>query len=84
MINKIRVWHRYYSMWFWRVFYEDCEMKWMGEKWSDRYFNFIDWIASFAICLCIFHEAINDQCGKPEHRYCWMCGAPTPNWTTVD
>jgi hypothetical protein len=24
------------------------------------------------------HDVINDHCGKPEHRYCWICRTTTP------
>jgi hypothetical protein len=34
------------------------------------------------ICHYEGHVVVNDQCNKPEHRYCAVCNAPMPNEPT--
>lgn len=29
-------------------------------------------------CRIVGHRVSDDQCGRPEHRYCWVCSASTP------
>lgn len=31
-------------------------------------------------CWVVGHLVIDDQCNKPEHRYCVWCNKATPNW----
>ena len=31
------------------------------------------------ICELKGHQVIDDQCNKPEHRYCLICGSRQPN-----
>lgn len=31
-----------------------------------------------ALCLVSGHVAVDDQCAKPEHRFCYRCGKAMP------
>ena len=48
------------------------ETSWLG-RYEDIYCRVTDFVAPYALCLGLFHEYVDDQCGKPEHRYCWRC-----------
>jgi hypothetical protein len=69
-----------YRSWYWLMQYE-TDFSWMNKYYvglEDIFLEFLEWIAPFALCLCCFHEATDDQCMKPEHRYCWKCHHPMP------
>lgn len=52
--------------------------------WTDRYWTLAG--REFALpmwpwrifCAVRGHSATDDQCRKPEHRYCWVCNVSTP------
>jgi hypothetical protein len=35
------------------------------------------------MCAIWGHGAMDDQCNKPEHRYCWRCMKAMPNMETI-
>lgn len=46
-------------------------------RWSWWLFLAVDWLREyFPFCS---HKVVNDQCGKPEHRFCIWCDSPMPN-----
>lgn len=58
-----------FTMWYWRI-YEQYD-------WPDWFIDFMGRLAPHL--LCIFgHDIVDDQCGLPEHRYCWKCQSPAP------
>lgn len=65
-----------YWYWYWR---DEYDADWMGKNLSEVYYWLVDKIAPLVLCLYIFHEPVDDHCGKPEHRYCWKCYTSTPN-----
>lgn len=52
--------------WLW-----DDMPAWMLPDWTQR-------SLLRALCLFVGHNAIDDQCGKPEHRFCYRCGVSQP------
>ncbi len=53
-------WVRRAEGWLW-----DDSPDWMPEC--------VQRLALLALCRAVGHKAIDDQCGKPEHRYCYRC-----------
>ena len=45
---------------------------------DDLWLDVKNWLTSVLICRGQ-HEVVNDDCGKPEHRYCYRCGKNTPD-----
>jgi len=66
----------WFVYWYWRQ-YE--EYNWICEE---QILGILDWLAPYILCTFSGHEPIDDQCGKPEHRYCWKCHILTPNAPT--
>lgn len=77
VINRVgkkmtKLYRRYLDWYLYRQ--EEC----LDYKWEWPY-EFMCWASRFFLCLFIFHEPMDDQCGKPEHRFCFKCGRETPN-----
>lgn len=70
-----------YINWYWNWQHE-YDAEWMTKYYKDLdevYYTIVDKFAPFFLCLCYFHEPVDDHCMKPEHRYCWKCQTLTPN-----
>ena len=51
------------------------ERDWRTAAWERLIEKPLTW---FCCALSGGHTVTDDQCGKPEHRYCAACGRPTP------
>jgi hypothetical protein len=49
-----------------------------GPEW-DWFEEHVELPVRALICELKGHQVIDDQCGKPEHRFCTVCGVRQPN-----
>lgn len=61
------------------------ELNW--DEWADMYKYFPYFPDSLKQAICKVwggHSPMDDQCMKPEHRFCSWCGRATPNAEVID
>jgi hypothetical protein len=80
---------RLHRLWFWKSEWPDPE-GWLGrfsERRDSRLARFVDdalwgdWLWTL-YCKVHGHQPIDDNCGKPGHRFCYVCNTATPGAPT--
>jgi hypothetical protein len=65
------------------MYYDDA----IPLEWSDRWYTpgiALEWV-TLKLCRALrAHIAVDDQCGRADHRYCMICGSGTPNQPVPD
>lgn len=51
---------------------------WLYDDSPDWFPETIDKLLLKILCTITGHDIISDNCGKPEHDYCWQCNKAYP------
>ena len=57
---------------------------WEGPDWTGDYWCILANPCLWLLCFILGHQPIDDQCNKPEHRYCVWCRALQANKDTIE